>query len=197
MRSITKATDNNVTLYDFYDISPLPVPKRNGKSNSNHAGVSRMKLRSPLTLEGAITRCKDILTAGGVATLLNVSDSMIYKMCDADHAGTLRFSDAMTLDVACREKTGETPFADFLQRHIEATPAADQSRQLALGFIEFQAEAGHLSNKYLDLIDNDTHSLRTPSKRDAIEIQRFADEAIRTLEHIKHDVSAVGKVAAA
>ena|ERR1022692_3400818 len=154
-----------------------------------------MKLRSPLTLEGAFCKAKDILSAPVIAEMLRVSDSMIYKMCDAEHITALRGVDIGTLDRACMEKTKQAPFADYYQYNAEQAPAAEQSRQLALGFIEFQAEAGHLSNKYLDLIDSDTNTLRVPSKRDAMEIQRIVDDVVRTAEHIKHDVSTAGKAA--
>jgi hypothetical protein len=154
-----------------------------------------MKLRSPLTLEGALCKAKDILGAPVIAEMLRVSDSMIYKMCDAEHVTALRGVDIVALDQACMKKMKQAPFADYFQYNADQTPAAEESRQLALGFIEFQAEAGNLSNKLHDLIDNNSHTLRQPSKRDAIEIQRIVDDVVRTAEHIKHDVSVAGKVA--
>lgn len=151
-----------------------------------------MKQRSPVSLEGCITRVKDILGAAEVARLLDISESMVYKRCDAEHASSLRFSDALKLDAECRAKCGESPLLDFYQEQIENSPVADVKASLEVAAIELARDVGEVEGEILSLRDVKGQSL---SNRNVIDIQEGLQKVKRCVASMETIVTKSGQSA--
>jgi hypothetical protein len=106
-----------------------------------------MKDRAPNSIEGSITRVKDILGAEKCGEILDISRSMVWRTCDAEHADKLTVKRAIALDAACRLEAGEMPIHDFYSRELEKIADGSQVSEtdLARNVLMINAADGDLS----------------------------------------------------
>lgn len=90
------------------------------------------KRRDVGSFEEAMMRIVKLLGAGEAAEVVNLSSKTLRDYSDPARAGRPRLAEAVKLDIACLQETGESPLLDayltnFVSIVSEAPGAAQQS----------------------------------------------------------------------
>jgi len=75
-----------------------------------------MKIRTPGTIEDALSIVIGMIGADAAGRAIDRSASLIHKMSDPDHHAGVSFAQAMLLDAACQHAMGEAPMLCFYQQ---------------------------------------------------------------------------------
>ena len=146
------------------------------------------KPRTPDTIEHALTIILAELGEAVCEKIIGKSASLIRKASDPDHDFMLNLHQALALDRAYHEKTGETPpIMRVWMREMEniQLKSEDVENSIINFTLELHKEMGDCSDHVRQFTAPSSQSGRRLSKNEAVSLMQELDRVERTAAHAK------------
>lgn len=144
-----------------------------------------MKHRTPGTLEDALLIAVAELGPERCGELIGKSASLIYKATDPDHDHTLNLRQALVIDAACKQISGETPIFSYCLRQLEAVAAnRPESASLTELVLDTTTHLGEMCAKVRAFHHEGSEEGRRLSVNERAQIQELQRGMARLLDAI-------------